>query len=185
MTENDAQRYAEALADYERKKKHIFVFPHDDRTLKAYFKSTTAYDLGIKGCLIFVLAMAGIIALFALGLSWGRSSSFLRAFLYTACLFFGLPAAVVVPYSYLYYINYIEKPKADAYIFGAIASIAVATLVYYLASENDAAALIAFFASTPLGTAFAKSVYFEKYVDKPQVKDFDSSIPKANENPDI
>lgn len=180
MTTNDIEKYAKAVEEYEYKKNRLYLFPHDDRTIKGLFKAIPLFGESIKSGLLFVVIYVAILGVLS-GTFWLADGtydleSYIRIFKGICGFFIIVPLVCVTPYFYLFYMNYIHKDTGGyACAFG---SFLLWALLYEIV-ESTSALIGIYLVSAILLTKLYKMSAFEKCVPKPQQSDFDSEKKEA------
>ncbi len=171
MTQTDAEDYARAVKEYEHRKKHLFLFPHDGLGPISYIRLT---ELTLPTVLIMLAGVLGISALMSFLLML-TEIPFTTLFIGWIC-FFAIGFALTAVYGYFMHINYI-KNGADEARYGAYASAIAMFLIWFNLRSNHPTLVIVLIIGIFVGSiAVMKWGFWDKYNPKPEVKDFDTEV---------
>lgn len=173
MTHEDTLRYTAAVQDYEKHKKHLYIFPHDGlnpiKYLKALFSDMTIILLVIGGYVICTLL---------LGLFFGfLSKSYMGSIRITAILLlaFIIFSAIINYFLYLNYVDGFDSENIGGYLFMFVCVLGTWSGVHKL-TENIWWGVFAAFIVMVLGILITKAIFFEKQNERPSINDYDSAL---------
>lgn len=163
MTEQDAQRYAEAVKKYEEERRRIRIFPYGNKDFSGFFSAGT-FKAILKACIILgiVIALAG--AVFGLIIN-----DFTEGFKAMA-VFFGVPVLASLPFYYLCYLNDIDDSKVMEAVFANIIIWVILSRVFNVKSIT--AYIVVYVVTLFVITKIMKSISYT--IDEPRARDFDS-----------
>lgn len=163
MTEQDAQRYAEAVKRYEEEKRRIHILPYGDKDFNGFFSLKTLKTI------LFAVVVFGLVVLL-LGGVFGLIMNNMTQGFKAIATFIGVPLLASLPYYYLCYLNNINDKKVCEAV---IANIIIWVIVSYLFNVKSIAALICvYIVALFVIIKIMKSIYYT--IDEPRARDYDS-----------
>lgn len=138
----------ELIKLWQYRKDHVFIYSHDDLTIRNYLPDTTQ---------IVITLIVYIIGSVIMGLIFGLLFHDVLGTIKGSLILFGILCLYVYIYNFFMYINYISYDGPYA----ALATAFISAIIYSL-SHNVYVGIISFFVLSYISIRIMKSVYYDK-----------------------
>lgn len=172
MTQADAELYAKAKTEYDYKKKHVYLFPHDGLSLISLIKSIPPIVYpAVLGLLVVFCALFALMFALMDGISVAVYLKWFTGWL----KFFAITGGISMVYTYFLYINYIDV-EGDMYVGMVISAVIGYGIMSWVQKTTGFwwLSVISVLVVLWMSLRLFKAMFFEMQNPPPKAEDYDS-----------